>query len=57
MGWFLRKGQWARRPPSWGRVKLMAGIVAVCLGLAGIEAVWGWPDWLTTAGGGRPLRP
>lgn len=55
--WLLRMAQWARNPPSWGRVKLVAAVVALCLLLVGIEVFLGWPDWLTTTGGGRPIRP
>ncbi|SFS09918.1 hypothetical protein SAMN05444714_1164 [Yoonia litorea] len=39
--------RWAQNPPSHAKIKLVFGIVAFCLLLAGIEAVWGWPDWLT----------
>lgn len=48
MHWLLRMARWARNPPSEGRVKLVLGVIAACLFLAGIEWVWGWPDWLTT---------
>ncbi len=27
----------AQNPPSWGRVKLVLGVVAVCLVIAGVE--------------------
>jgi hypothetical protein len=49
--------RWSRHPPSMARVRLMLAIAALCLGLVAIEAVWGWPDWLTTGGGARPIRP
>ncbi|NUB43207.1 hypothetical protein GEU84_002325 [Fertoebacter nigrum] len=55
--WLMRMARWARHPPSWGRVKLVAAVVALCLLLVGIEVFLGWPDWLTTHGGGRPVRP
>ena len=45
--WFLRMSRWARNPPSDGRVKLVLGIILVCLILFGIEWWFGWPDWLT----------
>ncbi len=45
--WFLRMARWAKRPPSEARVKLVLGVIAVCLILFGIERVFGWPDWLT----------
>jgi len=48
--WLMRMSQWARHPPSWGRVKLVLGVMAVCLALWGIEMIWGWPDWLTVNG-------
>ncbi len=47
MIWFLRMAEWARHPPSPGRVKLVVAVVAVCLVLAGIEWLWGWPEALT----------
>jgi hypothetical protein len=55
--WLLRMARWSRHPPSMARVRLMLAIAALCLGLVAIEAVWGWPDWLTTGGGARPIRP
>ncbi|MDP4033456.1 MAG: hypothetical protein Q8P60_11495 [Pseudorhodobacter sp.] len=55
--WFVRMARWAKHPPSWGRVKLVVAVVALCLALVAIERIWGWPAWLTMQGGGRPLRP
>ncbi|HEX9858032.1 MAG TPA: hypothetical protein VGA75_06715 [Paracoccaceae bacterium] len=55
--WLLRMARWAKRPPSWGRVKLVLAVVALCLLLVGIEMIWGWPDWLTLEPRGRGLRP
>ncbi len=46
---FLRMAKWARHPPSDSRVKLVLGILALCLVLFGIERLIGWPDWLTMA--------
>jgi hypothetical protein len=46
MVWLVRAKQWAKNPPSEGRVKFIFGIVAVCLLLAGYEWLFGWPDWL-----------
>lgn len=54
--WLIRMAQWARNPPSEDRVKLVLGVVALCLGIALFEWVFGWPDWLTTEGGARPVR-
>jgi hypothetical protein len=45
--WLLRAARWARNPPSSGRVKLVLGVILVCLVLAGIEYFRGWPDFLT----------
>jgi hypothetical protein len=45
--WFLRMARWARNPPSEGRVKLVLGVVALCVALVVIEKFVGWPDWLT----------
>lgn len=53
--WFLRMARWSRRPPSWGRVKLVLAVIAICLVIAAFEWLFGWPDWLTVDR--RPLRP
>ncbi|MDZ4086531.1 MAG: hypothetical protein U1E69_06970 [Tabrizicola sp.] len=45
--WLLRAKRWAQNPPSEGRVKLVFGVVALCLVLVGIEYFIGWPDWMT----------
>ncbi|HOZ31454.1 MAG TPA: hypothetical protein PLM52_01145 [Tabrizicola sp.] len=45
--WLLRAKRWAQNPPSWGRVKLVLGVLAICIVIAGFERVFGWPDWLT----------
>jgi predicted acyltransferase len=45
--WLLRAKRWARNPPSEGRVKLVLGVIAICLLIAGYEWLFGWPDWLT----------
>jgi hypothetical protein len=47
MKWLLRMAQWARNPPSPGRVKLVLGVVAACLLLVLLERLVGWPEWLT----------
>jgi hypothetical protein len=57
MNWLLRMAVWARRPPSWQRVKLGLIVIGLCLALVAVERFVGWPDWLTTQGGGRALRP
>ncbi|MDP3196320.1 hypothetical protein [Tabrizicola sp.] len=51
--WLLRAKRWAQNPPSEGRVKLVFGVVALCLVLVGIEYFIGWPDWMTV----DSLRP
>ena len=42
---FLKMSQWARNPPSEGRVKLVIGVILVCLVLVGVEMFIGWPEW------------
>lgn len=39
--------KWARNPPGAARVKLVVGVVAICLVLFAVERFVGWPDWLT----------
>jgi len=45
--WLFRMARWAQNPPSEGRVKLVFGIIAVCLILFGIEYFFGWPEWMS----------
>jgi len=45
--WLIRAKQLVRHPPSAGRVKLVLGVVAVCILLVAVEKFIGWPDWLT----------
>ena len=45
--WLIRAKRWAQHPPSWGRVKLVLGVLALCLAIVALERVFGWPDWLT----------
>nr|WP_081647666.1 hypothetical protein [Pseudorhodobacter ferrugineus] len=54
--WLLRMARWARNPPSKARVRLVLGVIVICLILVGIEYFWGWPDWLTLESGGRAHR-
>ncbi|KPU84165.1 hypothetical protein JI58_05450 [Marinosulfonomonas sp. PRT-SC04] len=42
----LRMSKWARNPPSEKKVKLVIGIVMICLILFAIERWIGVPDWL-----------
>ncbi|MCP3972276.1 MAG: hypothetical protein GY717_18530 [Rhodobacteraceae bacterium] len=56
--WLLRMARWAKRPPSEARVKLVLGIIALCLLLVTVEWFFGWPDLLTPnrVPGGRISR-
>jgi hypothetical protein len=45
--WLMRAKRWAQNPPSEGRVKLVLGVVALCLVLVAVEYFIGWPDWMT----------
>jgi uncharacterized membrane protein SpoIIM required for sporulation len=45
--WLVRAKRWVQRPASEGRVKLVFGVVAICLVIAGVEYFIGWPNWLT----------
>ena len=53
---FLRMARWAHHPPSEGRVKLVLGVILICLILFGWEWLVGWPDWLTMGEGPRGRR-
>lgn len=44
--WLLRASRWARRPPSTSRVILVLVVIAICLGIAGIDRFVGLPDWM-----------
>ena len=48
---FLRMARWAKHPPSERRVKMIFGIVLVCLVLFAVERLFGWPAWLTMSDG------
>lgn len=43
--WLIRATMWVRNPPSPARVKLVLGIIALCLIIGFIEHYIGWPDW------------
>jgi hypothetical protein len=47
LGWLIRAKRWVQNPPSWGRVKLVLGVVAACVLLVLIEQFIGWPKALT----------
>jgi hypothetical protein len=44
--WLVRAKRWAKHPPSPKRIKLVFGVVLVCLILVGIEKFIGVPDWM-----------
>jgi hypothetical protein len=45
--WLLRAKRWVQNPPSEGRVKLVLGVIALCLLIVAVERLVGWPDWMT----------
>ncbi len=47
MHWLVRAKRWAQNPPSAGHVKLVLGVIALCLMIVGLEWAFGWPEWLT----------
>jgi hypothetical protein len=51
--WLIRAKRWAQNPPSPGRVKLIFGVIAICLAIAAYEWAFGWPTWLAV----DSLRP
>jgi len=55
--WLLRAARWARRPPKETTVKLVLGVIAAALLLAGVEHFLGWPDWLTVNSGASGRMP
>jgi hypothetical protein len=44
--WLVRMARWARNPPSAGQVKLVFGVIALCLLIFGYEWLFGWPEAL-----------
>ena len=42
----LRMSKWARKPPGEKRVKLVIGIIVICLILFAIERWIGVPEWM-----------
>lgn len=55
--WFLRMKRLAQNPPSEGRVKLVLGIILLCILLYLVERFIGWPDFLTSEPVGRRWKP
>jgi len=43
----LMAKRWAQNPPSMGRVKLVVGVIVVCLLIVGAEKLGLNPDWMT----------
>jgi len=54
--WLLRMRQWAQHPPSARKVRLVIGVIVVCLALYAIERWIGWPDWMTLDPVRAPMR-
>jgi hypothetical protein len=50
--WLWRMALWARRPPSARQLRFLLVMLALCLGIALVEYVAGWPAMLTPA----PMR-
>ena len=57
LNWLIRMSLWARNPPPMWKVKLVVGIVLICLVIYGIEQIWGWPEYLTMEKRGRYVAP
>jgi hypothetical protein len=55
--WFLRMARWLRHPPSKRQILIWVVVGALCCAVAGIEWLWGWPDWLTVNGRPRLSKP
>ena len=45
--WLLIAKRWAQNSPSMGRVKLVVGVIVVCLLIVGAEKLGLTPDWMT----------
>jgi hypothetical protein len=45
MTWLLRMAKLVRRPPSMQRVIIGAVVIAIALGIVGLEWLDLWPDW------------
>ena len=55
--WLLRMKRLAQNPPSESRVKLVLGIIALCIVLYLTERFIGWPDFLSSEPVGRQWKP
>lgn len=55
LNWLLRAARWVRNPPSARHVMVLLAVIAVGLGIVGLEYFGLWPDW-ATADNGRGMR-
>lgn len=44
--WLVRAKRWAKHPPSTKRIKLVFGVILLCVALVGIEKFIGVPTWM-----------
>jgi len=44
--WLLMAKRWAQNPPSMGRVKLVAAVIAICVLVVLAEKLGLTPDWM-----------
>jgi len=44
--WLLMAKRWAQNPPSMGRVKLVAAVIAICILIVVAEKMGLTPDWM-----------
>ena len=42
----MRAKRWAQNPPSMGRIKLVAAVVAICILIVVAEKMGLTPDWM-----------
>lgn len=43
--WLVRMSRWVRNPPSTGRLKLIAAIIAISVTIVVMDHYGIWPDW------------
>lgn len=55
--WLIRMKQWARKPPPMWKVLLVAGVVAACLAIYGLQWAGYWPEALTLQRMPRGYKP
>ena len=55
--WLLRMRKWMQNPPSPGRIKLVFGVVAVCVLIVVLDRYGFWPGWATADSGRMRWRP